>query len=569
MKFTRTIGKIDPALISRIENKLSSIFLEMGIKPDNVHVGDGMGGDPLLFALLQPIEHIATMNIPTAGTDGRRYYWNPIFVDKLTNIGLRIVCAHEAWHAIYMHPQRRGGRIPKLWNYCVDYIVNNIVMEDLTHRKKNAKETFIAHLGNYITVEEYADTLRNPFAPPKPGSQQFIDEKNAATSSKLPDLEQEGPLTEEEMKEMEKAQGKSIRYFADPDLAKEMRKPEKLYDYFYSLLPKCPDCGKVGMYKIPSKGDGKGKGGSSPDKSEEEKKEEEKDQSEEDGKDEKKSCGHDHSKDGDQPCPDHAEGEGEKSEPKKNCNHNGKGCGTCEDDQYVDIFDFGDTLDDHMDANESPEKMGQRLADAIETAKRMNGHIPAGLQEELGKLTAPVVRWKDVVRAQLIKARDGNARNDWSRFKTRPLFAGLLVPKRIDNVCSFVCLLDCSGSMSTADCSYGVSQLQSLDERTEGILVPADATIYWDKAVKLNKMSQEELAKIKIVGRGGTMFSEFFTEYPKKLKTKANFLILITDGYLGDIEIANMRDPGIPVYWLITAPTAFTPPFGKVFQLRS
>src|SRR5277367_5960789 len=163
MQFSRVIGKIDPKLVRQAEDKLSKVFLELGVRYDNEHVGSGLGGDPLIFSLMYPVEQVCTMNIPTAATDGKRYYWNPKFVIKQSIKGLRIVCGHEAWHAIYMHPSRRGSRNPKLWNIAVDYIVNGTVMDDFKARKMNAAEMFQKHLGKYMTLAQYAEMLKDPF----------------------------------------------------------------------------------------------------------------------------------------------------------------------------------------------------------------------------------------------------------------------------------------------------------------------------------------------------------------------------------------------------------------------
>ena len=81
-------------------------------------------------------------------------------------------------------------------------------------------------------------------------------------------------------------------------------------------------------------------------------------------------------------------------------------------------------------------------------------------------------------------------------------------------------------------------------------IVPADA-FYWDKATKIKKCNVEELSKVKVVGRGGTMFAEFFTDYEKNIG-KCDFLIVITDGFLLDTDIAEMKNPGVDVIWLIT-----------------
>ncbi len=553
MKFNRIIGKIDPKLVQRAEDKLSQIFLELGTRYNNEHVGSGMGGDALIFALMYPVEHICTLNMPTAATDGKRYYWNPKFILKQSRIGLRIICGHEAWHAIYMHPQRRGSRIPKLWNIAVDFIVNGTVMDDFKARKMDPKEMFSKHLGKYMTLEQYAELLKNPFGTikgfedMKPG----VDE-TADPSVSLPAPNEDRELTDKEIKELERREKIQKFYFADPDLEDDMKRPEKIYDFLYNLLPKCPTCGKIGMYQMPDqkKGKNKGKGKGKQDG------QDQGDQEKKQGKG--KSDQHDHGDGNPCDCPNHDNqddnGQGEESDG--NC------CGG------FDIFGFGSTLDDHMDTSESEEKLAKRISDAMEASKKMAGHIPAALEDELGKLTAPKVTWKDIIRTRLLKARAGHGRNDWTRFKTRPMFCGILTPKRKSYYAHFGCLLDTSGSMSKDDISFGLSQLQSLDERSEGSVVPADAAIYWDKVTKIKKCNIDELSKVKIYGRGGTMFSEFFSDYEKNIG-KCDFLIVITDGYLLDTDVANMKHPGIDVIWLITSGSSFNAPFGRVFDLRS
>lgn len=148
------------------------------------------------------------------------------------------------------------------------------------------------------------------------------------------------------------------------------------------------------------------------------------------------------------------------------------------------------------------------------------------------------------------------------------MFAGLLVPKRKNYYAHFGCLLDTSGSMSKDDMAFGLSQLCALDERSEGTIVPADAEIYWDKATKVKKANPEEITKVKVYGRGGTKYAEFFTDYENNIG-HCDFLIVITDGFLLDSDVANMKNPGKDVIWLVTSGTSFTAPFGRVFDLRS
>lgn len=562
MKFSRTIGKIDPKLIQQAEEKLSKVFLELGTRYTNEHVGTGLGGDPLIFGLMYPVDHVATLNIETAGTDGKRYYWNPKFILKQSRIGLRIICAHEAWHAIYMHPQRRGSRLPKLWNIAIDFIVNGMVMEDFIARKHDPDEMFSKHLGKFMTLGQYAERLKNPFAPIT-GLEGLPSEQVDATIPiiDLPHANEDRELTLQEQKELER-RSKIIKfYYADSKLEESMKRPEKIYDYLYSLLPKCAKCGRVGIYKNPNIKNNTNTSGKQKSTSVNKNKSQE--NKSEDNKSEDNASNHHNHGDGEEcNCPSQSQEQPQQQQSQT------KGKSPCDEcGGGYDIFGFGDTVDDHMDTTESEEKLAKRVSDAMDTARRMAGYVPAALEDELGKLTEPKITWQDIIRARILKARAGNGRNDWTRFRSRPMFSGLLVPKRKSYFAHFGCLLDTSGSMSKEDMAFGLSQLCSLDERSEGTIVPADAQIYWDKATKIKKAVAEEISKIKVVGRGGTKFAEFFADYEKNIG-KCDFLIVVTDGFLLDTDVAEMMSPGIDVIWLITSGSAFNPPFGRSFDLK-
>lgn len=62
--------------------------------------------------------------LPTAATDGRRFYYNSEFVNKMPLKQLEFLVGHEVLHAVYDHMGRRGDRDPKIWNIADDYCVN-------------------------------------------------------------------------------------------------------------------------------------------------------------------------------------------------------------------------------------------------------------------------------------------------------------------------------------------------------------------------------------------------------------------------------------------------------------
>jgi predicted metal-dependent peptidase len=79
---------------------------------------------------------------PTAATDGRRFYYNTEFVNKLPAKQLEFLFGHEVLHAVYDHMGRRGDRNPKIFNIANDYAVN----ADLVDQKVGERITVVPML---------------------------------------------------------------------------------------------------------------------------------------------------------------------------------------------------------------------------------------------------------------------------------------------------------------------------------------------------------------------------------------------------------------------------------------
>ena len=68
---------------------------------------------------------------PTAGTDGRYFYYNTKFIDSLTPKEAEFLFGHEVLHNVFEHMLVRiGTRQPTLWNIAADYAVNQILVEN-------------------------------------------------------------------------------------------------------------------------------------------------------------------------------------------------------------------------------------------------------------------------------------------------------------------------------------------------------------------------------------------------------------------------------------------------------
>jgi predicted metal-dependent peptidase len=66
---------------------------------------------------------------PTAATDGRKFYYNSEFVNKMPLKQVEFLVGHEVLHAVYDHMGRRGDRDPKIWNIADDFCVNSDLIE--------------------------------------------------------------------------------------------------------------------------------------------------------------------------------------------------------------------------------------------------------------------------------------------------------------------------------------------------------------------------------------------------------------------------------------------------------
>lgn len=99
---------------------------------------------------------------PTAATDGRRFYYNSDFVNKMPLKQVEFLVGHEVLHAVYDHMGRRGDRDPKIWNIADDYCVN----ADLIDQKIGEKITVVGMLYDPkyrgMSAEEvYDDLMKN------------------------------------------------------------------------------------------------------------------------------------------------------------------------------------------------------------------------------------------------------------------------------------------------------------------------------------------------------------------------------------------------------------------------
>lgn len=565
MKFSKIVGyRITPEIekvVKDTEHKLSDAFAELSMAYDNKSFGSKLGGDVFFLQIIAPHKHICDLSsyqlqeleekekelvakakdfiekgiddenlldemlavkaatercertgIFTAATNGSTFFWAPVFLNKLSKIGLRLLICHEGIHTYFSHSARKGTRNSKLFNISLDFKVNNFLMQDLIARGiRDPIKTFTDNLGEFINFEEYSAILRNPFLmPERLDYLSPIHQMRKALDASY----------------IDPGEGKQGLYYAEKNLPKDMIVPEKVYDHLFAQIPKCDVCGRVGVYEKPQE-----------------------------YKDievkingEYKACEHE--------------------ECCKKC-----GCTVCQksgkDYIYLNPFDTeDDAFDKHLDMDVSESELQKRIKIASDLARQF-GQNTNGFDNLLRDLERPSMTWQDFARIVKSNKKQGNKKRNWGAPKKKALCAGLYVPTTYANNFTILCGYDCSASMNAKTVSKGIAQLQVLkDLGTTIYLVPWSHITYWDEMVKIEGADSRQLLKAKIKIDGGTECSTLFNEYQKQIGD-VDLIVCITDTYLANTELSNVKTPpnDTRTIWLQMERNNFKPKFGKVFHL--
>jgi len=122
---------------------------------------------------------------PTAATNGRNFYYNKKFIEKLTVKKLEFLFGHEILHCVFDHFGRLGSRDPKIANIAQDFAVNQILVDERIGDKITEVKICLDNKYRGMAWEEiYDDIMKNV---------------------KVIDLAQLGELLDEHIKEQESA----------------------------------------------------------------------------------------------------------------------------------------------------------------------------------------------------------------------------------------------------------------------------------------------------------------------------------------------------------------------------
>jgi predicted metal-dependent peptidase len=97
----------------------------------------------------------------TLATDGRNFYYNIGFVDKLTPREAEFGFAHEVLHNVFDHMGRRNSREPQLSNIAADFAVNQILKDERIGDVPSKIKIFQDNKYRGMSYEEIYDDLKD------------------------------------------------------------------------------------------------------------------------------------------------------------------------------------------------------------------------------------------------------------------------------------------------------------------------------------------------------------------------------------------------------------------------
>lgn len=172
----------------------------------------------------------------------------------------------------------------------------------------------------------------------------------------------------------------------------------------------------------------------------------------------------------------------------------------------------------------------EKIAQAMVESK-MAGKLPGNLERLVDELLRSRVRWKQIIKKEIINGIGKTIVSDWKmpsrRYKSFPGTKRLNMP-------NIWFLIDTSGSIGKPELQQFLGEVYAiLKNHAQGIVIPWDAKVY--PMTELNKPKDIELAVKNMRGGGGTIIFPAL-ETTLKLMRLGDMVIILTDGCIFDAD---------------------------------
>ena len=113
---------------------------------------------------------------PTAATNGRDFYYNRDFIEKLSTKKLEFLFAHEIGHCVFDHFGRAGSRDRRMCNIAQDFAINQILVDERIGEKITEVDICLDSKYRGLAWEEIYDMLEEERQQmPEMSMEEFLD----------------------------------------------------------------------------------------------------------------------------------------------------------------------------------------------------------------------------------------------------------------------------------------------------------------------------------------------------------------------------------------------------------
>ena len=231
------------------------------------------------------------------------------------------------------------------------------------------------------------------------------------------------------------------------------------------------------------------------------------------------------------------------------------------DEYSFDEHDFETAI-----TQEEAKEMDARIDRAIREGALLAGRLGVDLPRQITDMLAPVIDWREVLRDFVTASCKGKDEYTWRKFNRRVISNDIYLPTvENETIGEVVVAIDTSGSIGQAELNVFASELVSI---CEAVSPDAVRVLWWDTKVHGEQLFTDNYDQIgsmlKPLGGGGTKVS-CVSDYINKKKINAECVLVFTDGYL---EHDVKWDISAPTLWLVTDNKSWTPPSGKLVQVK-
>ena len=114
---------------------------------------------PFYGTLALALKLVEDYDTPTAGVDGVNFYYNPDFIETLSEAELNWITAHEIMHCALGHIWRRGSRTHQKFNIACDYAIHSILKSSESNDFKMPQGCLYDPKFDNLSAEEIYDML--------------------------------------------------------------------------------------------------------------------------------------------------------------------------------------------------------------------------------------------------------------------------------------------------------------------------------------------------------------------------------------------------------------------------